>query len=55
MRMRGAGQGKEAGQRRAERSRSIAQSPILGTTITLKRLEHRGYVSLLDHYLKVAP
>jgi hypothetical protein len=34
---------------------AVAQSPILGTTITLKRLEHRGYVSLLDHYLKVAP
>lgn len=34
---------------------AVAQSPILGTTITLKRLEHRGYVSLLDYYLKVAP
>ena len=34
---------------------AVAQSPILGTTITLKRLEQRGYVSLLDYYLKVAP
>lgn len=34
---------------------AIAQSPILGTTITLKRLASRGYESLLDHYLKVAP
>lgn len=28
----------------------IAQSPILGTTITLKRLKMRGYQSLLDYY-----
>ena len=55
MHMHGVGREKEGGLRRAERSRSIAQSPILGTTITLKRLEHRGYVSLLDYYLKVAP
>ena len=34
---------------------AVAQSPILGTTITLKRLEQRGYVSMLDYYLKVAP
>lgn len=34
---------------------AVAQSPILGTTITLKRLEQRGYVSLLDYYLKIAP
>ena len=34
---------------------AIAQSPILGTTITLKRLASRGYESLLDHYFKVAP
>lgn len=29
-----------------------AQSPILGTTITLKRLKLRGYISLLDYYKK---
>ena len=34
---------------------AVAQSPILGTTITLNRLEQRGYVSMLDYYLKVAP
>lgn len=34
---------------------AVAQSPILGTTITLKRLEQRGYVSMIDYYLKVAP
>ena len=33
----------------------IAQSPILNTTITLKRLEKRGYESMLDYYFKVAP
>ena len=34
---------------------AVAQSPILVTTITLKRLEKRGYISMLDHYYKVAP
>lgn len=34
---------------------AIAQSPILTTTITLERLAKRGYVSLLDYYLKVRP
>jgi RNA-directed DNA polymerase len=34
---------------------AIAQSPILVTTITLKRLEKRGYVAMLDLYLKIAP
>lgn len=34
---------------------AIAQSPILGTTITLKRLSHRGYEPLLLYYEKVAP
>lgn len=33
----------------------VAQSPILTTTITLKRLEKKGYESLLDYYLKVSP
>ena len=32
---------------------AIAQSPILGTTITIDRLEMRGYVSLLEIYLKI--
>ena len=34
---------------------AIAQSLILGTTITLERLRKRGYESMLDHYLKVSP
>jgi group II intron reverse transcriptase/maturase len=34
---------------------AAAQSPILVTTITLSRLRKRGYESLLDYYLKVAP
>ena len=34
---------------------AVAQSPILITTITLKRLAQRGYESMLDHYYKVAP
>jgi len=32
---------------------AIAQSPILITTITVERLEKRGYVSLLEIYLKI--
>lgn len=34
---------------------AIAQSPILGTTITVARLAKRGYVSLSTHYQKVSP
>jgi len=34
---------------------AIAQSPILTTTITLKRLQQRGYESLLDYYYQVSP
>jgi RNA-directed DNA polymerase len=34
---------------------AIAQSPILGTTITLERLKKRGYVSLLEIYKWVSP
>jgi RNA-directed DNA polymerase len=34
---------------------AVAQSPILITTITLERLQKRGYESMLDYYLKVAP
>jgi len=30
---------------------AIAQSPILGTTITVDRLKKRGYISLLDWVL----
>lgn len=33
---------------------AVAQSPILVTTITLKRLIKRGYESLLEHYKKVS-
>jgi group II intron reverse transcriptase/maturase len=33
---------------------AVAQSPILVTTITLKRLVKRGYESLLDYYQKVS-
>lgn len=34
---------------------AVAQSPILRTTITLKRLRIRGYQSLLEHYTLVTP
>jgi group II intron reverse transcriptase/maturase len=34
---------------------SVAQSPILKTTITLSRLRKRGYESMLDYYLKFKP
>ena len=34
---------------------AVAQSPILTTTITLKRLAKRGYQSTLEYYLKVSP
>ncbi len=34
---------------------AVAQSPILNTTITLRRLQRRGYISLLELYLKVSP
>lgn len=34
---------------------AVAQSPILITTITLKRLIKRGYESMLDYYKQVAP
>ncbi|HQP01037.1 MAG TPA: group II intron reverse transcriptase/maturase, partial [Bacteroidia bacterium] len=33
----------------------IAQSPILGTTITIDRLKKRGYVSLLELYNHLKP
>ena len=34
---------------------AVAQSPILGTTITLERLGKRGYTAMLEYYEKVAP
>jgi len=34
---------------------AVAQSPILVTTITLERLGKRGYESMLDLYIKIAP
>jgi RNA-directed DNA polymerase len=34
---------------------AIAQSPIMGTTVTLERLRKRGYESMLDVYLSIAP
>jgi len=32
---------------------AVSCSPILGTTITLERLQKRGYVSFLEYYLKI--
>ncbi|MCT4638607.1 MAG: hypothetical protein N4A72_18735 [Bacteroidales bacterium] len=29
---------------------AVAQSPILGTTITLQRLKRRGYIPLIEMY-----
>jgi RNA-directed DNA polymerase len=34
---------------------AIAQSPILITTITVERLEKRGYISLLELYNQLKP
>lgn len=34
---------------------AVAQSPILGTTITLSRLRRKGYRSMLDYYLQTQP
>jgi len=34
---------------------SVSQSPILGTTITLKRLMQKGYVPMLDIYKRIFP
>lgn len=31
----------------------VAQSPILGTTIMINRLQQRGYISFVDYYHKV--
>jgi RNA-directed DNA polymerase len=32
---------------------AVSCSPILGTTITLERLQKRGYMSFLEYYLKI--
>ena len=34
---------------------AIAQSPILGTTITIDRLKKRGYISMLELYKQIKP
>ena len=34
---------------------AVAQSPILGTTITISRLKRRGYKTMLDYYLNTKP
>ncbi|MBT7484628.1 group II intron reverse transcriptase/maturase [Candidatus Peregrinibacteria bacterium] len=34
---------------------AIAQSPILGTTITVERLKNRGYIPLLELYNQIKP
>lgn len=33
---------------------AVAQSPIMVTTITLKRLVQKGYESMLDYYERVS-
>ena len=38
-----------------ERECAVAQSPIMVTTITLKRLIRRGYESTLSYYERVSP
>jgi RNA-directed DNA polymerase len=34
---------------------AVAQSPMLGTTITLERLIKRGYQSMFSYYQQVSP
>ena len=34
---------------------AVAQSPILGSTVTLYRLRKRGYQSMLEYYRKMQP
>jgi len=52
----GVPKGQAYGWSRSRKGRwAIAQSPILVTTITLARLQKRGYESMLDYYCKVAP
>ncbi|HQW71084.1 MAG: hypothetical protein WAU12_16045 [Saprospiraceae bacterium] len=31
----------------------IAQSPILGTAVTVNRLKSRGYISMLEYYQQI--
>jgi len=33
---------------------AVAQSPILGTTITIKRLKMKGYISLSEYYKRLS-
>ena len=44
-----------AGSRTRKGEWAIPQSPILGTTITLKRLKKRGYLSLTELYIQFNP
>jgi len=32
---------------------AVAQSPMLGTTITISRLKRKGYESMVDYYSKL--
>ena len=34
---------------------AVAQSPILGTTITIKRLKKRGYISMSELHNSISP
>jgi len=34
---------------------AVAQSPILGTTITIKRLKQRGYIPMIELYKSISP
>lgn len=34
---------------------AVAQSPILGTTITIKRLKKRGYIPMIDVFYMISP
>lgn len=34
---------------------AVAQSPILGTTITIKSLKKRGYIPLIDTFNSISP
>lgn len=34
---------------------AVAQSPILGTTITIKRLKKRGYTPMSEHFNSISP
>jgi len=34
---------------------AVAQSPIPGTTITIKRLKKRGYTPMVERYNSISP